>query len=58
MSHHAHYGAENNFRGEGFTGLSLRSAETHVGLQVKCPLLLSDFNQNWNVPNIFSESPQ
>jgi hypothetical protein len=24
-------------------------AEMHVGLHVKCPLLLSNFNQNWNV---------
>jgi hypothetical protein len=29
-------------------------AETHVGLHIKYPLLLSVFNQNWNVPNKYS----
>jgi hypothetical protein len=29
--------------------LSLQSPETHVGLHIKCLLLLSDFYQNWNV---------
>lgn len=24
-------------------------AKTHVDLEVECPVLLSDFNQNWNV---------
>jgi hypothetical protein len=28
---------------------SLLRSETHVGLHLKCPLLLSDLNQNWNV---------
>jgi hypothetical protein len=28
---------------------SPRRSETHVDLRVKCPLLPSDFNQNWDV---------
>jgi hypothetical protein len=31
-------------------------AETRVGLHVKCPLLLPDFNQNWNVPTNLSRT--
>jgi hypothetical protein len=27
---------------------TLLHSEMHVGLHTKCPLLLSDFNQNWN----------
>jgi hypothetical protein len=30
----------------------------HVSLRVKCLLLLSSFNQNWNVPINFSGTPQ
>jgi hypothetical protein len=30
----------------------------HVGLHVKCPLLLSDLNQNWNVQTNFSKTSQ
>lgn len=33
-------------------------AKTRVGLRVKCLLLLSDFNQNWECPRIFSERSQ
>jgi hypothetical protein len=32
--------------------------DTHVILRVKCPLLLSDFNQNWNIPTDFNETHQ
>jgi hypothetical protein len=32
--------------------------QSHVGLHEKCLLLLSDFNQNWNVSTEFSETPQ
>jgi hypothetical protein len=32
---------------------SVSGAETHVSLHVKCPLLLSDFNQIWNVSKSF-----
>lgn len=28
---------------------------THVGIKVKCPLFLSDFNQNWSISTIFLE---
>jgi hypothetical protein len=37
-----------------FPTQSLLPAETHVDLHVKCQLLLSDFNQNWNVPQLTS----
>jgi hypothetical protein len=33
----------------GFPTESFPRAETHIGLRVKCPWLLSNFNQNWNV---------
>jgi hypothetical protein len=33
-------------------------AETHVGLHVKCLLLLCDFNQNWYGSTDFSETHQ
>jgi hypothetical protein len=33
-------------------------AETHVCLHVKCPLFLSDFNQNWSVLTNFSITSQ
>jgi hypothetical protein len=32
------------------------SAEGHVGLHVKCSLLLLDFNQNWNMSTNFSKT--
>jgi hypothetical protein len=31
--------------------------ETHIDLHVKCPLLLSDYRQNWNVPKILLTLP-
>jgi hypothetical protein len=31
--------------------------ETQEGCRVKCPLLLSDFDQNWNVVTNFSKTP-
>jgi hypothetical protein len=31
-------------------------AETHVGFHRKCPLLLFDFNHNWNVSTNFNKS--
>jgi hypothetical protein len=31
-------------------------AETRAGLSVKCPLLLSDFNQNWNLLKLSEKS--
>jgi hypothetical protein len=34
-------------RGWGFP-LSLPPPETHIDLQVKCPLLMSDFNQHFS----------
>jgi len=43
------------FIGEGFHTQTLQCAETHVGLHVKCPLLLSDFNQIWKALVNFSE---
>jgi hypothetical protein len=33
-------------------------AEMHIGSHVKYPLLLSDFNQNWNVWTRFSKTPE
>jgi hypothetical protein len=43
-----------------FPTKSLPSGETHEGpvLHVKCPLLLADFNQNWNVSINFSKPPR
>jgi hypothetical protein len=41
-----------------FLAQSLRVAETPVGLHVKCALLLSDFNQNWNLWTRFSKTLQ
>jgi hypothetical protein len=32
-------------------------AETHVGRHMKCPLLFTDFNQNWNVSTYFGKTP-
>jgi hypothetical protein len=43
------------FIGEGFPTHTLQCAETHVGLRVKCRLLLSDFNQIWKASENFSE---
>jgi hypothetical protein len=37
------------------TPITLR-AETHAGPHVKCPLLLPDMNQNWNVSLNFSKT--
>jgi hypothetical protein len=31
--------------------------ETHVGLYVTCPLLLSDFNKSWTVSTNFIKTP-
>jgi hypothetical protein len=31
---------------------------TNVNLRIKCPVLLSDFNQNWDLSINFSKSPQ
>lgn len=41
----------------GISTQSLPWAWKHVGFHVKCPLLLSDFNQNWNV-SINFRTPQ
>jgi hypothetical protein len=35
-----------------------RRAENRVGLHVKCPLLITDFNENWKALTNFSETPQ
>jgi hypothetical protein len=40
----------------GFPIQSLPRTEKHVGLHVKRPLFLSDFNQNRNVSTNFSET--
>jgi hypothetical protein len=32
-------------------------AQTHLGRRVNCSLLLTDFDQNWNVLANFSKSP-
>jgi hypothetical protein len=38
--------------------LVLRRAEIHADIHVKCPLLLSDYNPNWNVSINFSKTLQ
>jgi hypothetical protein len=42
----------------GFSMKSFSHAKVHVGLHVKCPLLLSDFNEKWNMSANFSKSAQ
>jgi hypothetical protein len=42
----------------GFPPLLFPHAEKYVGLHTKCSLLLSDFNQNWNVLTNFSKIPK
>jgi hypothetical protein len=39
-------------------GIPHPATEMHAGLHVKCPLLLSDLNQIWNVPTNFSKTFQ
>jgi hypothetical protein len=43
-----------------FHGWEVPSLEfpARAGLHAKCPLLLFDFNQNWNVSTDFSKTPQ
>jgi hypothetical protein len=43
--------------GWGFLTQSHQHAVVCAGLHVKCPLLLPDFNQNWNLPTDFSKTP-
>jgi hypothetical protein len=43
--------------GWGFPTQSLLCPDTCVDIHVKCPLLLSDSNQNWNVSTNFRETP-
>jgi hypothetical protein len=35
----------------------VRRFEMHAGLHVKCSLVLSEFNQNWDVSTIFNKTP-
>ena len=35
-----------------------RHTEMHIGIFVKYPIVLSTFNQNWNVPTNFNKASQ
>jgi hypothetical protein len=45
------------FPRSGIPTQSVQNAKTHADLHIKCPLLLSDFEQNWNMSN-FSKTPK
>jgi hypothetical protein len=42
----------------GFRSQSRQRKEMHSYLQIKCPLLLSDFNQTWNASTNLTKSPK
>jgi hypothetical protein len=55
---HSNEGNHGNQSTLGIPALSLERREMHVGLHVKCMLLLSDFDQTWNVSTDFSKTLQ